>query len=52
MEQLTTLKTQRETLQTELAMLSATGSIVSVLEQVSDIERTKADPIQAGADNA
>lgn len=50
MDQLTMLTTQRETLQAELAMLSSNGSVVSVLDQVADIQITTDDPMQLGAD--
>lgn len=50
MEQLTTLTEQRNTLQGELAMIGASGSVVSVMDQVADIQITSDDPMQLGAD--
>lgn len=49
-EQFTALTIQRKTLQAELAMINASGSVVSVLDQVADIQITNDDPMQLGAD--
>jgi DNA invertase Pin-like site-specific DNA recombinase len=50
MEQLSTLTEQRNTLQRELELISASGSDVSIMDQVNDIQITDADPMQLGAD--
>jgi len=50
MDQLTTLTEQRNSQQAELAMISATGNVVSVIDQVKDIQITNDDPMQLGAD--
>lgn len=49
-QQFDELSAQRETLQKELESISASGSDVSILDQVQDIQITDADPMQLGAD--
>lgn len=50
MEQLGALNAARTTVQHELSMIASSGSHVSVMDIGEDIQVTKADPMQLGAD--
>ena len=49
-EQVQLLSAQRKEMRAELALISSTGDVVSVMDQVADIQITNDDPMQLGAD--
>ncbi|POG12959.1 hypothetical protein BGP82_00395 [Pseudomonas putida] len=49
-EQVRLLSAQRKEMRAELAMIAASGDVVSVMDQVKDIQITNDDPMQLGAD--